>query len=59
MAAILVGLLLVAAVTYGLSKASSYGASLEDFIRSKNPTSVYDVEKYTREYEARNTRGFL
>ena len=33
----------------------SYGSQLEEYINSRYPKSVYDVEKFTREYESKNT----
>ena len=34
---------------------TDYGSQLEEYINSRYPKSVYDVEKFTREYESKNT----
>ena len=33
---------------------STYGSDLEQYIISRNPQNVYDVEKYTLEYEQKD-----
>jgi hypothetical protein len=35
---------------------SDYGSQLEDYINSRNPKSVYDVEKITKEFEISTTQ---
>ena len=31
---------------------ADYGSQLEEYINSRNPKSVYDVEQYTRDYQS-------
>lgn len=34
---------------------TSYGSELEKYIVNRNPQSVYDVEKYTIEFQQKDT----
>ena len=34
---------------------TDYGSQLEEYIESRYPKSVYDVEKFTRDYESKIT----
>jgi len=58
MFSILVGLIIVAflAIT---SKSTTYGSKLEEYINSKNPTNIADIEKYEREFQEKNSRSVL
>jgi hypothetical protein len=40
------------------SKPTTYGSALEYYIVSNNPVDACDVDRLTREYEARG-RGFM
>lgn len=35
----------------------SYGSMLERYILSRNPKSIYDIERLTREFEFKLSRG--
>jgi hypothetical protein len=60
MLGVLLGLAVFAVLAItGLYKNNSYGSDLEKFISSKNPSSTYDVEKYTKEYEYKQSQRFL
>lgn len=37
----------------------TYGSKLEEYITSHNPTSTYDVEKLTNEFNEKQNRGIL
>jgi len=53
-------LLIISAVIPAFAKdTSDYGSKLEEYITSHNPKSTYDVEKLTKEYEEKQSRGFM
>ena len=39
----------------GMFEHKTYGEELEEFIISKNPTTSYDVDYWTRQYDAKMT----
>ena len=41
------------------AKPQNYGSSLEAYIVSKNPQSIYDVEYWTRQYDKQSKEGML
>jgi hypothetical protein len=38
---------------------STYGSRLEQYIVSKQPQDVADIERYTRQYELESSKRFL
>jgi hypothetical protein len=40
---------------FKLAYSATYGSSLENYITSKNPQSVYEVEYWTKEYDKQMT----
>lgn len=59
MLGVLVGLFTVVGIYFVFGKSKSYGSALEEYISSKNPSSIYDVERYAKEYEERNKRNMI
>ena len=39
-------------------RATNYGNELEDYIISKNPQSIYEVEYWTQEFDKKTVRSF-
>lgn len=37
----------------------TYGSKLEEYIVSHNPKDTYDVERLTREFDEKQTQGFI
>lgn len=54
-------LLIISAVipAFTTAKDGSYGSELENYIASHNPVDTYDVERLTKEFDAKQQRGFL
>lgn len=42
-----------------LQKPTTYGSELEAYIVSHDPQTAYDVDRLTREFDIRQTRGYL
>jgi hypothetical protein len=40
-------------------KPATYGSELEAYIVSHDPQTAYDVDRLTREFDAKQTRGYL
>ena len=38
---------------------STYGTKLEQYIASKHPQDVADIERYTRQYEVESSKRYL
>lgn len=59
MLGVLVGLLTVVGVYFALGKTKSYGSALEEYISSKNPSSIYEVERLAKKYDEKNKRNMI
>ena len=41
------------------SESQTYGSRLEEYISSKHPQDVSDIERYTRQYELESSKRYL
>jgi hypothetical protein len=60
----LLGLLMIAGIGIiglfgGMMKSETYGSRLEEYISSRNPCDIADVERLTTQYERKSKEGYI
>lgn len=43
----------------GFSNVDTYGSALERYIVSRNPQDIGDIERFTQEFDRKQSEGFL